>query len=232
MTDAAQVWRGVTVDVGTSYLSATSTPRDPVVAVAYERLQAETDRLFDTVVRSEDPTAVRIVFTRSRDPYSTAAELIEAARTSRTLEITTAAAYPEPIHPLLGCEYGGPFDRFRAVHDLVGHAATGLGFGLVDEIAAWRVQERLHSRMARLALATELLAVNSARAIIGEPPEHKATILEPELLRRSTHQSASPSGSFDQRTSGPAVSGDFYRRDERATTQSWSQNPTRGGQSE
>jgi hypothetical protein len=180
--------RGVTVDVGTSYLSATSTPRDAAVAAAYACLQAETDRLLNTVIRSTHPHAIRIVFTCSRQPYSSDAELIEAARTSRTLEIRTAAAFPEPIHPLLGCEYGGPFDRFRAVHDLVGHARTGLGFSLEDEIAAWRVQHRLHGRLARRALATELLAVNAARAIVGEPPPHKAMILEPELLRRSTAQ--------------------------------------------
>jgi hypothetical protein len=191
MTEAAQALRGVAVDVGASYLSATNTPRDPVVAAAYERLQAETDRLFDTLVRSEGRHAVRIVFTRCRAPYSTAAELIEAARTCRTLEITTAAAHSERIHPLFGCEYGGPFDRFRAVHDLVGHAETGRGFDLDDEVAAWQVQDRLHGRLARRALATELLGVNSARAIIGEPPTHKAMILEPELLRplsRASHQ--------------------------------------------
>jgi hypothetical protein len=82
---------------------------------------------------------------------------------------------------------GGAFDRFRAVHDLIGHARTKFGFALSEEVAAWRVQDRLHSALARWALATELLAINSARAILGEPPEHNAVLLEPRLLSRAWH---------------------------------------------
>jgi len=103
----------------------------------------------------------------------------------RLLEITSAAIHTERIHPLFGCDYAGPFDRFRAVHDFIGHANTGFGFTLHDEVAAWRIQDRLHGPLARRALATELLAVNSARSIIGEAPSHKAMLLEPDLVRDS-----------------------------------------------
>jgi hypothetical protein len=180
--------RVVAAEIGASYLGAANRPRDPLVVAAYTRLRAETDRMFDVLVRREDPHAVRIVFTRNRAPYTDADELVEAARVDRVLEITTAAVHPEPLHPLLRCELGGPFDRFRAVHDLVGHAQTGLGFSLDDELAAWRIQDRLHGQLARRALATELLAINSARAIIGEPPPHKATLLRSPLVRRARAQ--------------------------------------------
>ena len=128
---------------------------------------------------------MRIVFTRCRDPYDSDAELIAAVRTCRVLEVTTAAVSREPIHPLLGCGYGGPFDRFRAVHDLVGHAMTGFGFGLTDEIGAWRVQDAFHGPLARSALATEILAVNCARSLAGEAPDQKAMLLPPQLVQRS-----------------------------------------------
>jgi hypothetical protein len=177
--------RDAAAEIGASYLSAPNRPRDPLVIAAYTRLQAETDAMFDQLVRREDPHAVRIVFTRNRAPYTDADELIAAARVDRVLEITTAAVHPEPLHPLLRCEPGGPFDRFRAVHDLVGHAQTGLGFSLDDELAAWRIQDRLHGQLARRALATELLAINSARAILGEPPPQKATLIGSPLLRRA-----------------------------------------------
>jgi hypothetical protein len=170
-------------DVGEAYVSARSTPRGALVVAAYESLQAETDRLFRAVVRGDAPDSVRIVFTHCQEPYGSDQELIHAVRAGRVLEITTAAISSEPIHPLLGCEYGGAFDRFRAMHDLFGHARTGFGFDLQDELAAWRTQDRLHGGLARLALATELLAINSARSILGEAPEHKAMLLEPELLR-------------------------------------------------
>jgi hypothetical protein len=37
-------------------------------------------------------------------------------------------AVGERLHSLLGCEFGGAFDRFRAVHDHIGHAGCGYGF--------------------------------------------------------------------------------------------------------
>lgn len=174
----------VVAEVGEWYLSARSTPRDARVVTAYEHLAVETDRLFSTLVSGRDPDVVQVVFTRCLTPYASDRELIASVRASRVLEITTAATSHERMHPVLGCQYGGPFDRFRAVHDLVGHAKTGLGFDLLGEIAAWRVQDRMHGHLARCALATELLAVNSARSIIGEAPVHKAMLLRPELVER------------------------------------------------
>jgi hypothetical protein len=156
-----------------------------VVVTAYEHLQAETDRFFDAAIRRDAPDSVRIVFTRCPEPYACDRELIEAVRATRVLEIPTAAIGAERIHPLLGCSFGGPFDRFRAIHDLIGHAGTGFGFDLGDEIAAWRTQDRMHGSLARWALATELLAVNSARSILREAPQHKAMLLEPRLLQRA-----------------------------------------------
>jgi hypothetical protein len=177
----------VITEVGESYLHAPSAPSDPLVVAAYEQLQTETDRLFDDLAGTDDPRAVRVVFTRNRQPYRSDDELIAAVRASRVLEVTTAAVDSTPIHPLLGCEFGGAFDRFRALHDLVGHAGTGLGFAIQDEIAAWRVQDRRHDRgLARRALATEILAVNCAISILGHPPDQKAVLLEPALLARAT----------------------------------------------
>jgi hypothetical protein len=175
----------VAAEVGAAYLSARSIPRDVLVVAAYEHLQAETDRLFGAAIRRDAPDSVRIVFTRCPEPYACDRELIAAVRATRVLEIPTAAIGCERIHPLLGCEFGGPFDRFRAIHDLIGHAGTGFGFELGEEIAAWRTQDRMHGGLARWALATELLAVNSARSILRESPQHKAMLLERRLVRRA-----------------------------------------------
>jgi hypothetical protein len=181
----ARLGQDVADPIGRWYLNATSTPNDPVVVAAYEHLQAETDRLFDALVRGHGSDEVRVIFTNCLEPYAGDAELIAAVRASRVLEVTTAAVSREPIHPLLDCTFGGPFDRFRAVHDLIGHVKTGFGFDLDDEIAAWHAQDRIHGHLARRALATELLAINSARSVLDEAPSHKAVLLEPELLGRS-----------------------------------------------
>jgi hypothetical protein len=54
--------------------------------------------------------------------------MIAAVRAEHLLEVTAAAADRDRAHPLLGCELGGPYDRFRAVHDIVGHVIPRFGF--------------------------------------------------------------------------------------------------------
>jgi hypothetical protein len=165
--------------VGDWYLHSRSAHDDPQVIEAYRQLQAETDHLFRLLTRDGRYPAVRVVFTRCAHPYEDDEELISAVRTKGTLEMTSAAAAGERIHPLFDCAFGGAFDRFRAVHDLIGHAWCGYGFDLQDECTAWRAQDRLHSGLARSALATELYGVNAARAVIGEAPDLRALLLAP-----------------------------------------------------
>jgi hypothetical protein len=170
--------------VGDWYLNSQSSHCDAVVSEAYRQLQVETDRLFTLFCGDGSGRTVRVAFTRCADPYASDEELILAARTSGTLEVTSAAVAGERIHPLLDCEFGGAFDRFRAVHDLIGHAWCGLRFDLGDECAAWGVQDRLHGDLARSALATELVGVNAARGILGETPDLRALVLSPSALQR------------------------------------------------
>jgi hypothetical protein len=177
--------RELAAEVGDAYLTSGRGPDPGLVIAAYDQLRIESDRLFEAAARRTGPRAVRIVFTRCREPYASDRELVAAARSTRVLEITTAAIEPGRIHPLLGCEFGGPFDRFRAMHDLIGHVGPGYGFGLADELAAWRTQDRLHGRLAGWALATEILGVNSARSILSEPPELKAILFDRGLLTRA-----------------------------------------------
>jgi hypothetical protein len=199
--------------VGDWYLHSQSAHHDARVVEAYEQLQVETDRLFSLFCRNKGGATMRVVFTRCVKPYETDEELISAARTSRTLEITSAAVAGERIHPLLDCEFGGAFDRFRAVHDLIGHVWCGLRFDLGDECAAWSVQDRLHGDVARTALATELLGVNAARDILGEPPDLKALLLWPSALIRTDQSPATvdmihppaPSASWNNRQDQAAV---------------------------
>jgi hypothetical protein len=171
--------------VGQWYVHARSAHRDAKVIAAYRQLQSETDRLFTLLTGGTHPWTARVAFTLCGRPYESDTELIRAVRANGTLEITSAAAAGERLHPLLGCEFGGAFDRFRAVHDLIGHARCGYGFGLVDECAAWSVQDRLHSGLARRALATEIYGVNAARDIVGEAPELRALLLLPSALSMS-----------------------------------------------
>jgi hypothetical protein len=171
--------------VGEWYLNSRSAHRDGEVIGAYRQLEAETDRLFSIVTRAVGPGATRIVFTRCRQPYGSCEEMMAGVRTCRTLEVTVADSSGERLHPLLDCGFGGAFDRFRAVHDLIGHAWDGNGFECRAEYNAWKAQARLHSDLAGLALATELYGVNAARGIIGQPPELRALLFAPSVFAPS-----------------------------------------------
>jgi hypothetical protein len=165
--------------VGEWYLHSRSAHRDARVIEAYRQLQVETDHLFTLLTRDARHWGVRVVFTRCVEPYKSDDELIFAVRADGTLEVTSAATAAERLHPLFDCEFGGAFDRFRAVHYLIGHAWCGYGFDLNDECAAWSAQDRLHSGLARLALAAELYGVNAARGIVREAPDLRALLLAP-----------------------------------------------------
>jgi hypothetical protein len=182
MTSGPQVDRAIAADIGAAYLDARDASTDPRVVAAYRQLEIETDRLFAAAVSCTGSQAVRIAFTRCPQPYRNDRELIGAVRTGGVLEITSAASGSTRLHPLLGCEFGGAFDRFRAVHDLIGHVRAGLGFALPDEVQAWRIQDRQYGILARRALATEILAINCARSVIGGPPDQKAVLLRPESV--------------------------------------------------
>jgi hypothetical protein len=174
----------VAQEVAAAHLAA---PRvgDALATAAYDRLVRESDALFRGITEPGRPGGVRVAFTTVAVPYREADELIRSVREERVLEVSTAARDRDRDHPLMGCDRGGAYDRFRAVHDVLGHARLGGGFDRHGERAAWRFQERFHSRPACRALATELHGEHSIRWTTGELAEHKGVLLDGRLLRRS-----------------------------------------------
>jgi hypothetical protein len=165
--------------VAESFISA-RTRADPLAALAYQQLEAQTDRQFAALTDPEGPYRITVAGTREITPYANAEELIASVLTSRTLEITA----PDRVHPLLGSEAGGAYCRVRAVHDLVGHVATGYGFDRDGEYSAWLVQRELYTGLARWAAATELHGEVSVLWATGQFAEHKAVLLDRHLLKR------------------------------------------------
>jgi hypothetical protein len=190
-------------DVAAAYVDTPSRPH-PLVAAAYAQLAAESDQLFQRLTSPERLDRVRIAFTACPAPYASASELIASVRHERLLEVVTAAVQPDGRHPLMGSEPGGAYDRFRAVHDVLGHARLRLGFDRDGEFTVWRSQERFHSRLARRALATELHGRHSVRWTTGQLAEPKAILLDPRLLRRSRQTSRHASRQTSRSTSPQA----------------------------
>jgi hypothetical protein len=165
--------------VADCFLSARTGP-DPLVVFAYRQLERQTDRQFAALTDTRGPYRFSVVRTSQATPYSDAGELIASVLASRTLEVTMSSA--DRAHPLLSGEAGGAYYRFRAVHDLIGHVATGYGFDQDGEYSAWLVQRRLYTGHARWAAATELHGEISALWTTRQVAEHKAVLLDPVLL--------------------------------------------------
>jgi hypothetical protein len=168
------------------------TKTDSLVALAYQQLEMQTDRQFAALTDSRGPYRIKVVGTGEAAPYCDADELIASVFATRTLEVTTAPA--DRAHPLLSGEAGGAYYRFRAVHDLIGHVATGFGFDRDGEYSAWLVQRTLYSGLARWAAATELHGEISALWATGQFAEHKAVLLDRDLLKCSDAGTARGSG--------------------------------------
>ena len=170
--------------VADAYVTSTSR-RDRLAEVAYGQLVAESDLMFRRITQSARPGHVRVRFTTCPAPYADAGELIDSVRHDRLLEVVTVAADRDRRHPLVDSTRGGAYDRFRAVHDVLGHARLRLGFDRHGEFTAWRAQHRLHTPLARWALATELHGQHSVLWTTGRLAEPKAILLDPRILRRS-----------------------------------------------
>jgi hypothetical protein len=171
--------------VAARFLDPPSMPQDRFIVTAYRLLEVHSDRLFQGLTRPHAARTVRVVFTRCRAPYASDVEMIAAVRATRVLEVVTARVDRDRQRPLLGNEPGGSYDRFRAVHDLVGHVRPGHGFDRHVEFAAWLAQDPLYRGLARRALATELHAEHSVLWTTGNLAEHKATLIATHVILRA-----------------------------------------------
>lgn len=185
-------------EVAAAYLNGPSS-RAAFLMASYEQLSREADQLFAAITSTARRDPVRVVFTECEAPYLNSQELIESVTHDGLLEVTVATAGCDRFHPILDWAPGGSFDRFRAVHDILGHSYLNVGFDRHAEYATWRFQEQFHSALARQALAIELHAKHSVRWTTGESPVHKAVLLDPRLVHRSRLAGGSPGPMSDAR---------------------------------
>jgi hypothetical protein len=85
-------------------------------------------------------------------------------------------------HSLLDSDEGGVLDQLRAVHDVFGHAALGVGFDLQSEFAAWLQCRTLFHPAARPAAFCELVGAVTAYVLTGDKPALRADVAPPELV--------------------------------------------------
>lgn len=141
----------------------------------------------------------------STDPYKTSKEMFADVSKKRLKVLSSKATGG---HPVFTDEQN---DRFRAVHDFFGHAATGRGFGQDGEEAAWVHHSQMFTPKARLALTTETRGQNSwyntrkngfAKQKIALLPDE--FVLVPETFEKhSTHDQSSHAGNRGRGNNNP-----------------------------
>jgi hypothetical protein len=117
----------------------------------YEALASEVEQQYDYMTKT---LGIKVEFI-SEDPYKTSKEMFAEVSTGKLRVLKTAST---GAHPLFSNQQN---DKFRAVHDYFGHAATGRGFGQDGEEAAWVHHSQMFGKKARGALTTETRGQNS-----------------------------------------------------------------------
>lgn len=153
--------------VAGEFLRRPSEPDNPLVKAAYAAFEAELYAQFEFLVEK----GVRFNFTWD-DPVDPETGKPSYCYTKRRFEETGVldvfrTKFGE--HPVLAMDfeyrYGGEYingnDLFRAVHDFLGHLASGGSFGERGEKRAYLSHYQLFGPLARRALYTETVAQNA-----------------------------------------------------------------------
>jgi len=133
---------------------------DPAVLSAYSQFEIEIERQWKYARMKMGMTLEP--WTQKGQPYATnSTEMRSDVRRNRHLYFFQGG---EP-HPLLGeidpATGLSMNDKFRAIHDLFGHAAEGYGFGPRGEENAWLKHSQMFSATAQRALTTETRGQNA-----------------------------------------------------------------------
>lgn len=148
---------------------------DPQALHTYRAMAEETKRQFDFLTRSKKQGGLGVnVEVTQNDPYKRARDMMADASSGNFKVFSTRSTGG---HPYFTDEEN---DKFRAVHDFFGHAATGRGFDPHGEEAAFRSHYSMFTPRARPAMATETRGQNSVLNFGSNPgnfPEQKIITL-------------------------------------------------------
>jgi len=149
---------------------------DPKVIAAYEDFKRQSAEQWDFMVKpeSEGGMGIRVEFTDKVNPYATAADQARDINENRRVVIESGLGGAHDA-TMTTEEY----DRFRAVHDVFGHAGIGGGFDRHGEYQAWLVHAAMYEGAGRDAMSTEYHGVNSASwsGAEGSPGTGKSLLL-------------------------------------------------------
>lgn len=168
--------------IANAYEALPVTDASPQTAAAYAALAAETEQQFQVASKAVTIEA----WTKEGQPYANSSEMRQDVFANNHIWVFEGGE----AHPYFTPEQNW---KFRAVHDLYGHAKTGFEFGPRGETNATRAHAQMYSNVAIPALVTETIGQNSwvnfapghAEMAVADRPYavQKASLL-PETLWR------------------------------------------------
>ena len=167
-------------DIAKVYDEAISDPTNPEVIAAYSKLSEEVEDQFEYLTKDPNGPQIKVEFV-DKDPYQVNGKpssklFMEDIVKNKRLQVYKTD--PKQAHPILSNDIN---DKFRAVHDFFGHAASGRGVAKDGEEAAWISHSTMFTELARRAMTTETRGQNSWVNRYGKTPndfaEQKAFLL-------------------------------------------------------
>jgi len=183
------------------YRSRQNEPPSDRLQRSYAAMRDDVNAQYEHMTRPREEGGMGIHHeVTAEDPYATPGQMAHDVRKNRTIK--TLSTETTGGHSFFTNEEN---DRFRAVHDVFGHAAVGRGFSRHGEEAAWRSHVQMFSPEAREAMTSETRGQNSylnyhpgganfpEQGMVGmsklaQSPEAGA------ILRRATPKTARPQG--------------------------------------
>lgn len=110
------------------------------------------------------------------DPYPSVHDMVRDVVNNRRIKVLSTKVTGG--HDFLSDDDN---DKFRAVHDVFGHAATGRAFDAHGEEAAWLAHSRMFTPQARAAMSSETRGQNAALHLNGSFQDQKTAILPSHL---------------------------------------------------
>lgn len=116
--------------------------------------------------------------TVDHDPYKDVHEMVDDVNRNKTLKVMGTAVTGG--HPYFSDDDN---DKFRAVHDFFGHAATGRSFDRHGEQAAYLAHSQMFSPHALGALTSETAGQNSSLILNGQFGPQKVAAMHPDIIK-------------------------------------------------
>lgn len=133
------------------------TDYDDLVTKSYGQLRKEIDKQFDDMVKG----GIKMSFHQGDANYADSAEMLRDALVNKHLYTYRGGdvhPYLNELDPYYGLNTN---EKFRAVHDYLGHGTTGSTFGRMGEELAYGAHGQTLSPLARIAAAAETRGQNS-----------------------------------------------------------------------